>query len=387
MSFFRTIYDKVLSLWRKASEYTRRDGSSATDAQPPYTHCLNCGTELTGMYCHKCGQHATLPVPKMSDFVKEYLASTFCIERMALSTILNLIFHPGHLVKEYYAGRYSSYVHPLKLNVLILLMLIALFSIFGTDSKVQGSFAKYANHSSISAEIVLSCIADDSTYMAKIDASERDTLTIASAYTFIKNHPQIIDVVDVKFDDTDELRDTLVVVAPMVLVEDNLLVGDSDVYHFTSDNEIVNETLFLQSLIGAWEMLTSALFTHFPLFMLLTTPFLVVSMRVILRRRGLARTSLYLFAFYYMAFVELLITLLFVGGVIFDYGYNSVRWLLLSTLFIYLTVALKQTFNIRSWIKSAVAATIINFTYYILCLVVLSLVSLIVILVIAFQTM
>ena len=24
----------------------------------PYKHCLNCGTELNGMYCHVCGQQA-----------------------------------------------------------------------------------------------------------------------------------------------------------------------------------------------------------------------------------------------------------------------------------------------------------------------------------------
>ena len=25
---------------------------------PKYTYCKNCGTELKGMYCHRCGQYA-----------------------------------------------------------------------------------------------------------------------------------------------------------------------------------------------------------------------------------------------------------------------------------------------------------------------------------------
>ena len=25
---------------------------------PSYTHCKNCGAELKGMYCHRCGQYA-----------------------------------------------------------------------------------------------------------------------------------------------------------------------------------------------------------------------------------------------------------------------------------------------------------------------------------------
>lgn len=26
--------------------------------RPGYTHCMNCGTRLKGMYCHQCGQYA-----------------------------------------------------------------------------------------------------------------------------------------------------------------------------------------------------------------------------------------------------------------------------------------------------------------------------------------
>ena len=29
----------------------------------PYKHCLNCGTELNGAYCHACGQEASNPTP------------------------------------------------------------------------------------------------------------------------------------------------------------------------------------------------------------------------------------------------------------------------------------------------------------------------------------
>ena len=31
----------------------------------PYEHCLNCGTELKGLYCHSCGQEAVNKTPTL----------------------------------------------------------------------------------------------------------------------------------------------------------------------------------------------------------------------------------------------------------------------------------------------------------------------------------
>ncbi|MEE1214465.1 MAG: hypothetical protein U0L04_05735, partial [Bacteroidaceae bacterium] len=43
----------------------------------PYQHCLNCGAELNGMYCHECGQRATSKTPTVRAFVLEYLNNAF----------------------------------------------------------------------------------------------------------------------------------------------------------------------------------------------------------------------------------------------------------------------------------------------------------------------
>ena len=33
----------------------QRSKSEDKENNPPYKHCLNCGVELNGKYCHHCG--------------------------------------------------------------------------------------------------------------------------------------------------------------------------------------------------------------------------------------------------------------------------------------------------------------------------------------------
>ena len=37
----------------------QRSKSEDKENNPPYKHCLNCGVELNGKYCHNCGQRHT----------------------------------------------------------------------------------------------------------------------------------------------------------------------------------------------------------------------------------------------------------------------------------------------------------------------------------------
>ncbi len=47
------------------------------DKALPYKQCLNCGTELNGMFCHKCGQQALDKTPTVKEFIVEYMNHAF----------------------------------------------------------------------------------------------------------------------------------------------------------------------------------------------------------------------------------------------------------------------------------------------------------------------
>lgn len=363
-AIFRTIVNKVGEWCRKLWALTERDGNPMTDEMPTYTHCLNCGTELQGMFCHKCGQDASLVNPSRRALVKEYILNLLPLDSLVLPSFCNLIFHPGRMPKEYCAGRYVSHMHPLKLNLLILVVLVMLFSFVGTEARIEKDLESVAQKERLISDIALSAIVESANYQEKMDLSPRDTITLAVSKSVVEEHKGVVEIVDEICLTSEESPDTLLVVAPTVLIDDQLLVKKDDVYVFSCDNEIVKaESISATDAVAALVMVFTEVFSHLPLLMLLTAPFLVLALSIIMRRRNYPRGDLYVFSYYYMAFVELLLTVLYILGVIFDFSFSSVSWLLRITLFVYLAIAMKRCYDISTWVKSAIAALFVNTIY------------------------
>lgn len=364
--------ERMKRIFEWVSAHTMRDGNPMTDEKPPYTHCLNCGTELNGLYCHKCGQQAKQPYPKMMQFIKEYLKNVFPIERQAIPTICTLIFHPGHLVKEYCGGRYASYMHPLKLNLFILLILITLFSFSGGTSRVQGSFEQLAHGEAVTSILTLQGVMSDEEYLAQMLESPRDTIDIIMPSSIVSDTSAaaiLVDIIEVSGVDEERLNDTMRVVAPTLMITDGLIYYSNGLYRFTHGNKMVdNNSTQLSTLTNFWHKFTSFIINNFPLLMLFTAPLLAHSLRRILRRRQYPKGYFYIFALYFMAFMELLLAVVYTLGMIFNYSLHDVRNLVLLIIYLFLVLALKSTYDIKSWFKTVLAALFVFATYYIVCM-------------------
>ena len=377
----KKLFQKFTGWWKQIYDITKQDGNPATDEQPPYTHCLNCGAELSGMYCHKCGQQASMPIPKMWGFVKEYIKSVTCIDRQALPTLLNLIFHPGRLVKDYCAGRYRSYSPPIQINFFILFVLIILFSTIGNDVSIVDSFKELTSKELFISNAVLSTIQDDSEYMDSVKASPRDTVVLVASYNTIGKYKEIVEIVDVLSVTDLEEPDTLVVALPTIFQEDRLVVEEDGKYYFSVENDKMNEQLMLKETTNALMMLVSTILGNFQLLLFLSLPFLAYSIRLVLIRRKFPKIYCFIFSLYYIAFVEILIMVLYVLSKIFNIPLIYTQVILHIIMFLYLTMALKQTYDIRTWIKSAFAALFVNITYGISCIVMITILSIVVLIV------
>ena len=364
------ILNRLSSWWRWLNNITLRDGNTMTDEMPSYSHCLNCGTELTGMYCHKCGQQASPPMPKALQFVKDYIKTILCIDRRSLPTLTNMLFHPGRLVKEYCSGRYSSYAHPMTLHFFILFVLLTLFSITETDTKIRDSFGNLTKEEIFISEMVLSSLSDDSEYLSKIEASPRDTVTLIAPYNQLEDYKQIVDVVDIVGLTDVNQPDTLIARVPTVLIEDKIVVDIDGAYHFSMDTVKFENAEVVDEMVKTWSLMVSTILDHFPLIIFLTVPFLAFWIRLALirRKQKFPRIYHFIFSLYYTAYVELLIVLFYVAGMVFDFGFDSAQKILSIILFLYLTMALKQAYGIRRWIAAAVAALFVNVTYCLTCL-------------------
>jgi len=97
------------------------------------TVCLNCGAELQGPYCHRCGQkghvHRTL-----HGFGHDLLHGVFHFEGKIWRTLPMLAWKPGELTRRYVEGERARFVSP------IALFLFSVFLMFASFSAIGGPF-------------------------------------------------------------------------------------------------------------------------------------------------------------------------------------------------------------------------------------------------------
>lgn len=108
----------------------------------PREVCKNCGTPLYGPYCHNCGQYAVDLNQSFGSFIMEYISNAFQFDKRILPTLKLLFCKPGALTQEYFKGKIISYVHPLKMNMFLLVIVIAIFALTveTSDSSLNADF-------------------------------------------------------------------------------------------------------------------------------------------------------------------------------------------------------------------------------------------------------
>src|SRR6266436_1872718 len=101
------------------SAFERTPGRrQAKDTTPALTHCENCGAELQGHWCAKCGQPAIEYRRSFRYVVADLLNEFLNWDSKFFTTIALLILKPWRLTNEFLAGKRVRYVNPLRLYLL-----------------------------------------------------------------------------------------------------------------------------------------------------------------------------------------------------------------------------------------------------------------------------
>lgn len=114
--------------WARVAEPATGTASDHAD----HGACLNCGTALTGRYCHECGQSRHVHRTLMS-IVHDLLHGVFHFEGKIWRTVPMLVLHPGQLTRRYIAGERARFVSPLALFLFSVFLMFATFSALGND--------------------------------------------------------------------------------------------------------------------------------------------------------------------------------------------------------------------------------------------------------------
>jgi len=136
--------------------------------------CLNCGAEMHGRYCHKCGQENTHPQESFWHIVSHFVYDVTHFDGKFFSTLKHLLFKPGYLPAEYFKGRRTSYLHPIRMYVFASAIFFVIFLNFVVKPSdlTKGGITNMAGFDKAKQSFV------DSFYSSK-DTSERMAMVSA----------------------------------------------------------------------------------------------------------------------------------------------------------------------------------------------------------------
>ncbi|MGB9476254.1 MAG: DUF3667 domain-containing protein [Candidatus Udaeobacter sp.] len=110
--------DTAISAIEQAQPRRRRFFGKRKAQRAPLTHCENCGAQLEGHWCAKCGQPAIDYRRSFRHVIADLLNEFLNWDSKVFATIGLLIARPWKLTNQFLAGHRVRYVHPLRLYLL-----------------------------------------------------------------------------------------------------------------------------------------------------------------------------------------------------------------------------------------------------------------------------
>ena len=104
------------------------------------THCLNCGAELGGPFCHECGQHAHVH-RTLTAFFHDLAHGVFHLEGKLWNTLPMLAWHPGEITRRYIEGQRARFVSPIALFLFCVFLMFAVVGLTSNNSHVAAKAA------------------------------------------------------------------------------------------------------------------------------------------------------------------------------------------------------------------------------------------------------
>jgi hypothetical protein len=104
--------------------------AATTPAETEVSRCRNCGAPATEQFCPSCGQETRLRLPTLREFLREAAGRYVAFDGRFWRTMIALMFRPGRLTLEYFAGRRRRYIRPARLYLFATLVFFAVTRFF-----------------------------------------------------------------------------------------------------------------------------------------------------------------------------------------------------------------------------------------------------------------
>jgi len=121
-------------------------------APPPVVKvvCANCGAELLGEYCYRCGQPVKGMIRPLSSMMHDIADTIFNIDSRIFRTLWPLYVKPGYLSNEYFSGRRVRFVTPFRLYFFLSIAAFFAIQVWLGDVSLSGINVQGPNSASFS---------------------------------------------------------------------------------------------------------------------------------------------------------------------------------------------------------------------------------------------
>jgi hypothetical protein len=94
------------------------------------TNCLNCGEEVLGKFCQNCGQENIEQRDNFFHMVGHFISDYLHFDSKFFRSLVPLFIKPGFLTKEYWEGRRTRYIPPLRIFFFVTIIFMLVTSYF-----------------------------------------------------------------------------------------------------------------------------------------------------------------------------------------------------------------------------------------------------------------
>ncbi|HEY4284599.1 MAG TPA: DUF3667 domain-containing protein, partial [Chthoniobacterales bacterium] len=106
------------------------------------TECENCGAQLHGHWCAKCGQAAVEYRRSFRHVIIDVLDSFLNWDSKFFATLVWLVARPWHLTNEFVRGRRVRYLHPIRLYLLVSILFFFVINYWAKSIHMDASRMK-----------------------------------------------------------------------------------------------------------------------------------------------------------------------------------------------------------------------------------------------------
>ena len=253
-------------------------------------------------------------------------------------------------------------MHPLKLSMFLLFAFLTIFLFFRDTEDLNKSLHTFTRNETAQPIIKVELLVKDAEYNKVIMASHTDTVKLYAPYLLFETYPDVVKVIDENVTSASDSIGVWTAAVPRRFIEDNIIsLTDDGSYHFTNEDD--TEVIGVEVLEKIWSNMVTLTTHYFPIFILLTTPFLALLMRLLFGTKKSSRLKNFVFSLHYISYLEVLIIFIYVLHLIASPPIWLMQWLILIVSSVYLTIAIRKVYDTEKWHTTICKAIIANFGY------------------------